>query len=419
MMANIVQLFLNCTEKYPDQVAIVYRDASVTYQDLRRDVEQTASYFQSKGIKPGDRVLVFVPMSIDLYRTVLALFYIGATAVFLDEWVSKKRMELCCSIADCSAFVGVFKARVFAYFSKGLRKIPIRLGTGMGNGVADAPVIFNPNPDQAALITFTTGSTGTPKAAKRTHKFLGLQFNALLSEIDPKPEDIDMCVLPIVLFCNLGAGSTSVIADFQASKPDRLNPERVYNQIVSHGVTRITASPFFVKKLSEFISNTNKPTPVLEKIFTGGAPVFPREAEIYERAFPNTHVKVVYGSTEAEPISSINVKQLIGEGAKQSVRGLNVGKVYSGSSVKIVGITDEVISCTSDKELSKLERPLGSIGEIIVAGEHVLKEYYNNPEALKRNKIFVGDEVWHRTGDAGYIDDGLLFLTGRCNRMIK
>jgi len=67
-----------------------------------------------------------------------------------------------------------------------------------------------------------------------------------------------------------------------------------------------------------------------------------------------------------------------------------------------------------------MELATSEIGEIIVSGAHVLKSYVNNPEAILRNKIDDQDTVWHRTGDAGYVDEnGHLFLVGRCSQLIN
>lgn len=75
---NIVQLFLTAAAKYPNRMAIIEDKDKITYAGLAKEVRQTAAYFKEKGIKKGDRVLVFVPMSTDLYRVVLSLYYIGA-----------------------------------------------------------------------------------------------------------------------------------------------------------------------------------------------------------------------------------------------------------------------------------------------------------------------------------------------------
>ncbi len=416
---NIVDLFFDAARKYPDKTAIIEPDQQVSFATLAQQVQDTAAYFLDKGIGPGDRVLVFVPMSIHLYRTVLALFHIGATAVFLDEWVNKKRMEECCKVAQCKGFIGIPKARLLAIFSSELRKIPIKLGLRYASSSRQpSDTIYPTNASDTALVTFTTGSTGTPKAAKRTHDFLHEQFQALLEKIDPSPDDIDMPVLPIVLLINLGAGCTSVIADFKASKPDTLKPEKLLQQLVTHQVTRMVASPFVVKQLALYLSQHPYSLPALRKIFTGGAPVFPNEAALYIHAFPDVQIEIVYGSTEAEPISSVQAQELVQLQEEVKSSGLYVGIPYRKTAVAIIAIQTDPISCPTEQDFQKYLLPSEQIGEIIVSGSHVLQEYFNNAEALKQNKIFVGNQCWHRTGDSGYLQNGHLYLTGRCATLI-
>ncbi len=411
---NISQLFLDAAEKYPNRLAIIDPKKSVSYSDLQIDVLETAAYFRSKGIKKGDRVLVFVPMSVDLYRIVLALFYCGATAVFLDAWVNKKRLELCCEIADCKGFIGVPKARIFAWFSKELRRIPIKLA--LKKQLSNTTQIEQVSDDDSALITFTTGSTGRPKAADRTHGFLKEQFDALIDEIDPQVEDVDMPILPIVLFVNLGVGCTSVIADFKMSKPETMEPHKLTMQIKEHQVNRITASPFIVEQLAKK-SQYHSAFKNIQKVFTGGAPVFPSQAKLLKNAFSNAEVNIVYGSTESEPISSIEASELI-DNEEKLAQGLPVGHIYHKTELRIIKITEDAIPTATEVELDALSLEPGVIGEIIVAGPHVLKRYFNNEEAFKKNKIVVGDTVWHRTGDSGFLMDGQLYLTGRCQQLI-
>jgi acyl-CoA synthetase (AMP-forming)/AMP-acid ligase II len=416
---NIVDLFYASAKRNPGKTAIVYKGQKISFGEFEKQVTNTAAYFLKKGIRKGDRVMLFVPMSFDLYRIVLALFRIGATAVFLDEWVSKKRMEACCKVAQCEAFIGIFKARILSFFSSELRKIPIHLGVNYSPSDLNRDFPATSKED-TALITFTTGSTGIPKAAKRTHGFLHAQFNALIAKIQPQEDDIDMPVLPIVLLINLGTGTTSVIADFKASKPDSLQPEKITEQLKINSVNRVTASPFFIKEISKHVVKNKITLPELKKIFTGGAPVFPGEAAIYNKAFPGALIQIVYGSTEAEPISAIDVKELVKTENSILEKGLNVGKPDKNATVKIIRIVDAPLLVNNEAELSELEVREKNIGEIIVSGDHVLREYFNNPEGLKRNKIFIGEKCWHRTGDSGYLDEeGNLFLTGRCATLIN
>lgn len=412
---NIVNLFLSAAERHADHTAIIEKDKTISYAQLQIGVRETAAYFTSMGIKSGDRVLVFVPMSIDLYRIVLALFYIGATAVFLDEWVSKKRLEICCKLADCTGFIGVFKARIFAFFSSELRQIPIKLSMSKRKQALVSPLDVEPS--QTALITFTTGSIGVPKAADRSHEFLKEQFDALIHEIDPNPADIDMSVLPIVLFVNLGIGCTSIIADFKMTKPDKMNPQKIAKQLKDHKANRLIASPFFVKRLAEHAIEKGFVYEGIEKNFTGGAPVFPNEAQLYLKAFNNAVSTIVYGSTEAEPISSVDAKQLVDD-SRVVNNGLLVGELYHKIELRIIEIREETIGHCVKAGFEKLKLEQGKVGEIVVAGSHVLKQYFKNEDAFRENKIVVDGTVWHRTGDSGYVKNEQLYLTGRCKQLI-
>jgi acyl-CoA synthetase (AMP-forming)/AMP-acid ligase II len=414
---NIVSLFTDASKRYPGRIAIIEKNHQITYEELAQEIDKTASYFQQKGISKGDSVLVFVPMGIDLYRIVLALFKIGATAVFLDEWVSFKRLNLCCKIAECTAFVGILKARILTFFSSEIRKIPIKLGVNYKE--VEIPYHnISTDLDDIALITFTTGSSGTPKAAKRTHGFLRAQFEVLEKKIDPEISKIDMPVLPIVLMINLGKGLTSVIADFKASKPKSLKPERIIKQIHDHQVESIASSPYFVLNLAKYALENDHPIKNIKRIFTGGAAVFPKEAQSYIKGFPNSTSKILYGSTEAEPISSVNAKELAQRNLTKD-KGLFVGAIDASATVLIIHIEDRNLEFNSFNDLQNFSMAEGEIGEIIVSGSHVLKEYVNNPEAMKRQKIWIEERCWHRTGDSGFRIGNELFLTGPCNALIQ
>lgn len=416
---NITSHFFEAASKFPEKIAIADKKGNITFGELEQQVIQVSNTFLLRGIKKGDRVLVFVPMSIELYRTVLALFRIGAVAVFLDEWVSFSRLNASCKAAKCHAFIGSFKARILGLVSAEIRKIPIKLGTSIEQNHQNIalPEVFGTD---TALLTFTTGSTGSPKAARRTHGFLHQQFLALSEEVQSSPEDIDMPVLPIVLLLNLGAGCTSVIAKYNSRKPSSLDPSKILNQIEFFKVTKITASPFFVLQLARYIKRENQTPPqLLRKIFTGGAPVFPNQATDILTAFSNTNLRIVYGSTEAEPISSISGVELIERTHNELSKGLPVGLPFHRAKVRIITIDDHPVNVDNEGSLEKLFLPAGTIGEIIVSGSHVLSEYFNNEEAIRQNKIFVGDKCWHRTGDSGYLDSqGNLFLCGRCKSLI-
>ncbi len=411
---NITDYFFEAAKKHPEKVAIIEATKSISYNQLAQEVKHTAQYLEERGIQSGDRVMVFVPMSIDLYRIVLALFYIGATAVFLDEWVSRDRLKTCCRLANCKGFIGTPKAQLLRIITKEIRQIPINLSIN-GRGQVQHPG-RRVDKEASALITFTTGSTGIPKAADRTHRFLQQQFRILKEKLQCQPNDVGMPILPIVLFINLGVGATSVIADYNARKLEEMSSAKIVKQLLSHKVTQITASPYIVKRIAEHLLENKIALPHLRQVFTGGAPVFPKEAKTYKRALPDTKVEIIYGSTEAEPISSIAAKEL---SQLNMSNGLAVGTVHPKTTLRILSIESKHQHEITPQDFYDKVVKEGQIGEIVVSGEHVLKKYFNNSEAFRKNKIIVNSKVWHRTGDSGYIQDGQLFLTGRCAQLIK
>ena len=403
MTNNIVEILFENAQKYQEKLAIIHKKEKITYGELAQGLKDYSQYFLSKGIKKGDNVLVFVPMTIELYKILSAIFYIGATAVFVDAWADKNRLDQALTIVPCKAFIGCPKAFILKLMSQKVREVGINIVSGRIHKPKTKQLIVPATPDTTALITFTTGSTGLPKAAKRTHEFLLEQHYVLKKHLEPQENDVDLASLPVFVLHNLACGTTSVIPDFNPQKPADINPKKIINDIKNNGVTTSVGSPRFYEKLAEFGEIKG-----LKRIFTGGAPVFPKSAKLLQEKFVDCDVEIVYGSTEAEPISSISTHELLA--FKGNVKdGLYVGKPIDDINVKIIKPSDKAIE---DFESMWLET--GEIGEICVEGKHVLKEYYNSEQAQKFAKIHHNGRIWHRTGDAGYLDnEGRLFLMGR------
>ena len=403
MINNIVEILFENAEKFPEKVAIIHKNEKITYGNLAKDVKNYAQYFLYKGIGKGDNVLIFVPMTIELYKILSAIFYIGATAVFVDAWADKNRLDQALTIVPCEAFIACPKAFILKFMSKKVREVGINIVSGKIPLPKAERQIEPATPDTTALITFTTGSTGLPKAAKRTHEFLLEQHYVLKKHLNPRFEDVDLTSLPIFVLHNLACGTTSVIPDFNPQRPADINPKKIIKDIEKNDITTSIGSPRFYERMAEFGYIKG-----LRKVFTGGAPVFPKLAKLLQEKFTDCDVEIVYGSTEAEPIASISTHELLD--FKGNIKdGLYVGKPIGDINVKIIKPSNEPI-----RDFENTWLPTGEIGEICVEGKHVLKEYYNSEEAQNFAKIHYYDQVWHRTGDAGYIDsEGKLYLMGR------
>jgi acyl-CoA synthetase (AMP-forming)/AMP-acid ligase II len=122
---------------------------------------------------------------------------------------------------------------------------------------------------------------------------------------------------------------------------------------------------------------------------------------------PGRECKVLYGSTEAEPISSVSFEEVVAAEGE----GVLVGHVAQQAEVAIVQLPNEPV-VLDDRGLAPY---LTEHGELLVRGPHVNRNYVDNEEADRANKLATkSGSVWHRTGDVGRRDaQGRLWLTGR------
>jgi acyl-CoA synthetase (AMP-forming)/AMP-acid ligase II len=215
---------------------------------------------------------------------------------------------------------------------------------------------------------------------------------------------------------------TSVIPDANLRRPGNVDPGPVVAQVRAHGVVSSTASPAFFERLARHCAARGETLPGLRKLFTGGAPVFPRLLDQARAMAPAADVVAVYGSTEAEPIAHVSRHELTDDDRRAMLagRGLLAGRPVPEVSLRILPDRwgTPLGPFTADK-FAGLCLPPDRPGEIVVSGGHVLPGYLHG-RGDAETKFRVGDTVWHRTGDAGYLDgSGRLWLLGRCAARVR
>jgi acyl-CoA synthetase (AMP-forming)/AMP-acid ligase II len=167
------------------------------------------------------------------------------------------------------------------------------------------------------------------------------------------------------------------------------------------------------------------PTPHVlsfRRIMVGGAPVSDHQLRTWIKAFPGALIVVGFGSSEAEPVAHILAQERLA--VKSDVRpvasGFCVGRVVEACRSKVIRIEKGVVE-VAPGGWPGWEVKQGEIGELIIAGGHVVRDYYKNPKAVKDNKVIDpdGETVWHRMGDTGYFDgSGRFWITGRVHSTI-
>ncbi len=412
---NLVALLHERAALHPERVALIEAGTSrsVSYGELADRVGRGAATLHGIGLREGNTILIFQPVSVALYEIVLAALHAGLRVMLADPSAGEVFLGKCCERLTPDALFGPAKAHLLRVVVPRMRRIRVGIhSSGWWPGSKRWRVTNPPAPlamvteRHPALITFTSGSTGVPKAAVRTHGFLLAQHRVLAEALDFKDGEVDLTTLPVFVLANLASGLTSILAP----------PGTEFaNSILKFHPTRCAASPAFFESL------LSRGLPPFTKIFLGGAPVFPDLLARLRAFLPAARVEAVYGSTEAEPITHASAAGMDSEiNATISLGGgLFAGTTVPGIDLRI--LRDQwgsPLGPLGEHGLADLTVSTGQAGEIVVAGEHVLTGYLDGVGDAE-TKIHVGSRVWHRTGDAGWIDStGRLWLLGRCGEKL-
>ena len=370
--------------KSSDKTALIQGKKRVSYSQLLDNGLCFGSRLRQEGIRMGDHVLVFVPLSIELYTAMIGAWSIGAVPIFIDfsrgsKFVNDSMERLRPDIIVCDRVTGLVRR----LYSK-MRKIKM---LNINNISGEATPIERLEHEHPAILTLTSGTTGVPKIAVRTHGFLINQYNTLTKHMDFDESHIDLGTLPVFTLASLAANMTTLLPD--KSYKSKINAPKLAAKMEKEGVSRAICSPALMANLLK-----HGHLPHLKGAYLGGGPVYPG---ILEKVPGDVDLHIVYGSTEAEPISGIRWADVSAEDRQ---------KITDGGGLLVGHIVSEV------------ECKIGENNEILVSGETVLKGYLGGI-GDDENKIRDENKIWHKTGDAGYIDEhGRLWLLGRVSQTI-
>lgn len=434
--ANVARLLDTAARRHPERPALLFEGGeALTFEGLAERSRRLAGGLERLGVGAGDRAVVLIPMSAALYAVLVALLRLAAVAVFVDPWVGRRRMTRMAALAEPRAFVGTPRAHLLRLADRRLRRIPLAVATGRRLGPLPAPVTLDElasaeplrevapaRPSDSALVTFTTGSSGAPKGADRTHGFLRAQHGALQAELPYSDDDVDLSTFPVFALNNLARGIPTVVPAVDLRRIGETDPSRLLAQMRAHGVTTATASPPLFDRLAEHLETAPGEAPTPRRIVTGGAPVSDRRLHRWRAALPGTEIVVAYGSTEAEPVATIGAEERLAlarqEGAGAPA-GFCAGRLSSRVEGRLIRIERGPVEL-GPEGWEGWEVAPGEVGELVVTGEHVCRRYFRSPEATRENKIEGADgRIWHRMGDTGCFDtEERFWLVGRVHSTV-
>jgi acyl-CoA synthetase (AMP-forming)/AMP-acid ligase II len=402
---------------------------ALSFLELEAEVAAWHRRLTAAGVKRGDRVLVMVRQGLPLIAAVFALFVIGAVPVVIDPGMGMKSFLACVARSRPRALVGIPLAILMSrLFFRAFGSVGARVAAS-SDLTARLTSARSSSPDQRSLeaatasssdlaaILFTSGSTGVPKGVCYEHGMFEAQVHTIRETYGIAPGEIDLPLLPIFALFNPALGLTTIVPELDPRRPAEIDPARIVQAIQQENVTTSFGSPTLWRKIAEHCVNHHITLPTLRRVLCAGAPV-PADLWRKSRVFlPRGTLHSPYGATEALPVASVAADEIdLG-----SVRGACVGRPVGSADVRIIAISDEPVRAfATTRELG-----VGEVGEIVVRGPMVTKQYDAQPEATERAKISdpgistlkdqAGESgVWHRMGDCGYFDaNGRLWFCGR------
>lgn len=376
------------------------------------------------GLRAAERVIMLVTPGADFLALSYAVMGRGAVPVFIDPGMGIDAVVACMREAEPSGFIGVPRAHLLrlkaAELFRSLRfcvvagRLPLYGATRLRNLLKPAGGPPTPIPRQAddpALVAFTSGATGRPKGVVFTNRMLTEQLAVFRGQFGFRGGEQDLPLLPVFSLFTAALGVGSIFPPLDPSRPLSLVPRQIIQVMRDLGNQTSFGSPTLWSKLAEYCRQTGTSLPHLRRIFMAGAPVSQATIDLVKAACPQAESFTPYGATEALPVTiaaAAELRQHPPVLAVSGEQGTPVGRAIDGVSLRVV----QPVTGPADSPL--VDCPERVIGEIVVSGGTVSREYLRRPEATAASKIREGENLWHRMGDMGYLDaGGQLYFCGR------
>ena len=430
-------------EQYPNNVAFDFMGKSTTYREMVREIERCAKALKTIGVRENDKVTIAMPNCPQAIYMFYAVNLIGAIANMIHPLSAEKEIEFYLnesesvtaitldqfyhkfeSIRENTKVVNIIIASVKDALSK-----PVRAGYMLTEGrkikpiPKDAPVIrwkefmklsehcfykykVRRAGDDAAVILYSGGTTGTTKGIVLTNK----NFNALGQQVlaaNPMFGIGDKMLAAMPLFHGFGLGvciHTMLSQGGRCILIPRFTAKSYAKDIVKYRCNFIAGVPTLYEALLRLDSMNGADLSCLKGVFSGGDSLSIELKKKFDKFLAEHKAKIQvregYGTTETVTACCLTPPHMAKEGS--------IGLPFPDTYIKIV-------EPGTDREL-----PYGEEGEILLAGPTVMKEYMKHPEETTQTLRRHDDGLtWVYTGDLGVMDEqGFIYFRGRAKRMI-
>ena len=406
--ANIAELLQRTALDQGNRPAIMRHDGHLlcTFAGLAAASSRLAAGLTDAGLAPGDRVATLVADPADFFLMAAGILWAGATVVVPPRTGELRRMLRAVAAARPRAVVASPAVWSLVALDPALRRVPVRVTTGrwgwfearsLRSLLTHRPTSpASREPTDPAIVSHTTGTTGQPKPIERTHGVLRAQHEALKALRPPAAGDVDLAGLPLLVLHNLAAGIPSVLPPGAGALKKRTGANLCEALRCTHARTVVGFPSLFEAMVGHAASGELRG---LRAIHIGGAQVRPDLLLALAQAAPAAEIVVVYGCTEAEPITAISATEYLARYDRAAAgEGVCVGLPTPGIEVHI-----EPLAVRSGVVQAASGRASPVVGRVQVAGRRVAVPPV--PDGPAR-RLDTGDVAWTDS-------DGRLWLMGR------
>jgi long-chain acyl-CoA synthetase len=426
--------FQTCVKDYASKTALIYFGREISYGRLGEFIEKFTAGLAESGIQKGDRIALILPNLPQFIIAYWAALLRGAVLVPMNPLCSAKEVEVLLSVCRPKmiitfdrlyerlhqVFENANKVQIvltsistfmpamtrMLYFFRGGFKLGVRT-LSEGHTKAFSRLFIEskapPKPmvtaDDDALLLFTGGVTGIPKAVLLRHKNLvanTLQTQAWLN-IKKDRQAVILALLPLfhsygMTACHHLAFSTAAILILEP----RFKAARAVHLIQKYKATIFAGVPTMYRAVLNLLQEKNKRLRCSCICVSGGAPL-PVDLKADFEKFTTVRLIEGYGLTEAAPITHCNP-------IMNSDRHGSIGLPYPNTEARIVDL--------------KNRRPMavGEIGELQVRGPQVMSGYFENDS---ETRVVLTPDGWLNTGDLAEMDkDGFFYIVDRKKDLI-
>jgi long-chain acyl-CoA synthetase len=389
----------------PDRVALIFEDHSFTYAQLDAAIERAADTFAALGVRPGDRVALMLgnePAFIAAYYGILRA---GAVVVPINPMY--RQSEIDHILRDSEPALALVEGSLWPEVSAAFAPpaVPIVRVTNTTNALSwetamrDAPARDRvwPEPDELAMLVYTSGTTGRAKGAMHSHATLlaNCRQNGNLMRRRFGPDDRVLCVLPL---CHIFAVQSAMNSMYRVGASvvlmRRFHVSGVLANIERHRCTFLPGAPPMFTRWVELPELGNYDLSSLRVISCGAAPLRASVLETF-RSITGVSVSESFGLTEAGPTTHSNSAGPVDKLG-------TIGPPIPGVECRLVDADGNDVAP-------------GEPGELLVRSPSLMLGYWRNPQATAET---IRDG-WLRTGDVATVEaDGYYTIVDRLKDMI-